>query len=264
MPVWHLTIAADGRQTLFPSDGQRHAGVRVLARLAGTELVLFSLVDDHAHLVVLGERERAGRLARAVLLGLRPLAAAPLDPARVRPVESRAHLESLVRYVLRQTARHGLPEHPALWSGSCFQDLVGARWLPGLQLRLAEALPRLGPAALCAAAGLDPAPLAPASDEALRGAGVARLVAAVAAAHALPLPLTGRTTAVVVARAAIAHLALGCGLAAADVAWALHLTPRGVRELLERQPPAELLRAARTRHALVERLAGPAGPPPLA
>jgi len=30
MPVWHLTIAADGRQTLFPSDGQRHAGVHAL------------------------------------------------------------------------------------------------------------------------------------------------------------------------------------------------------------------------------------------
>jgi REP element-mobilizing transposase RayT len=260
MTFWHLTLAADGRQALFPGETARRAAVRALARLAGGELVLFSVVDDHVHLVVTAEGPRVGRLARALLLGLRPLAAAPLDPARARPVETRSHLESLVRYVLGQTAHHGLAEQPALWTGSCFQDLVGARWLPELRLRLAEALPRLPRAALLEAVGVREGHVAPARDDALRAGGVGRLVAAVAAAAALPPDLGGRPAGVVTARRAAARLAQAGGLATADLAWALGVRPQAVRRLRTAPAPDALLRAARVRHALVERLAEAASP----
>lgn len=253
--VWHFTPASDGRKPVLPGEDARRAAVRVLARVAGAELVLFSLVDDHVHVVALGERSRMGRLGRALVLGLRPLAAAPVTPARVRPVETRAHLESLVRYVLGQVAHHGLAAHPALWTGSCFQDIVGARWLPGLGLRLGEALPRLTRATVLDAVGLRGAAVEPASDDALRAGGVGRLVAAVAAAHAVPEGLAGNLPPVVTARRAAAKLAQAAGVAGADLAWALGITPRAARRLLAVAVPAALLRAARVRHVLVERFA---------
>lgn len=106
--------------------------------------MLFCIVDDHLHVVLLCEAQQAGVLSRELLLALRPLTGPNLAPAFVRPVEGRGHLEWLVRYVLEQPTKHGLPGHPALWPGSCFPDLVGARRLPGLslRLRLSEALPR--------------------------------------------------------------------------------------------------------------------------
>jgi hypothetical protein len=172
MELGWLTIASDGRQVLFPSEEARRAAVRVLARVVGPAALLFRVVDDHLHVVVGWERARVGWLSRALVLGLRPLAAAPVEGARVRPVESRAHLESLVGYVLSQTSHHGLAEHPALWTGSCFRDLVGARWLPPLagRERLSAHLPRLPPSALQRAVGLSGRAVEPADDAALRGA----------------------------------------------------------------------------------------------
>ena len=69
----------------------------------------------------------------SLALGLQPLAAAPMAPAHVSPVNDRGHLASLVRYVLDQTTHHELQNvaHPALWRGSSFADIVGARIRPG-------------------------------------------------------------------------------------------------------------------------------------
>jgi hypothetical protein len=255
--VWYLTIiASDERQVPFPSEELRRAAVRVLARAAGREAALFCVVDDHLHVVLLCGPERIGWLRRALLLGLRPVAAAPLEPARARPVETLAHLESLVGHVLSQPVHHGLTRHPALWTGSCFQDLVGARWLPALQLRLGEALPRLTRGALLDAVGLRGWESAPSDDATLRGGGAARLVAAVATALALPPALGGNGAPVVSARRAVVQLGVGCGLTSGDLAVALGITPHAVRRLLTPTAPDELLRAARLRHAMVERLAG--------
>jgi hypothetical protein len=251
---WHVTIASDGRHPLLPAEDARRVAVRLLARVASGELVLFSVVDDHVHVVALAERARVAKLGRALVLGLRPLAAAPVEPPRLRPVETRAHLESLVGYVLGQVAHHGLAEHPALWSGSCFQDLVGARWLPGLTLRLREALPRLTREAVFGAVGLTGGALTPADDAAVRAAGCVRLVAAAAAAHAVPAALAGNTPPVVAARRAVAQLARAAGRATADLVWALGLSRRAARRYQEPPAPPELLRAVRLRLGLVERL----------
>ena len=263
MDLWHLTVASEGRQVLFPSEEGRRAAVRVLARVAGAEALLFCVVDDHLHLVVASERARIGWLGRALVLGLRPIAAAAVEGARVRPVESRSHLESLVGYVLSQTGHHGLTEHPALWTGSCFQDLVGARWLPPLRVRerLAADLPRLSRDAVHQAVGLSGRPFVAADDAALRRGGAGRLVAAAAAALALPPGFAGKGAPLVLARRAVAWLGVGCGLTSGDLGFALGVTPRAIRSLLAAAPPDELLRAVRRRHALVETLTGAPLPP---
>lgn len=261
MPIWHLTIASDGRNPPFPDEASRRAAVRLFARTAGSDLALFCVVDDHVHLVVLGDRTCAGKVARAVALGLRPLSVAPVERARVREVESRAHAEWLVRYVLTQVCHHGVVEHPALRTGSCFQDLVGARALPGLHLRLAAALPRLAQDLPAQAVGLGGRTLAPADDDALRAAGGARLVSAAASFRAVDPALAGKAAAVVEARRAVAQLAREAGIANSEVAWALKLTPRAARRLTAPPAPATLLRAVRVRHALVE-LVGSAPPVP--
>lgn len=245
---WHCTIAGDERVALFPSEPDRLAAVRTLARVGGTALVLFCVVDDHVHLVMAGERTRVGQLAGNVSQSLGRGAAAPLEPARIRPVESRAHLESLVRYVLDQSRHHALTTagHRARWPGSCFLDLVGARVLAGFSpLALREALPRLPREAVWGAVGLEP--VEPAADDDLAGLGVDGLVAATQAAIGRSA-LDGNTPEVVRARRLVAALARRFGIPAARVADALGVT---VRALHGASADPALERAVRLRVAVI-------------
>ena len=127
MDCWHVTLGAWGRLAAFGGAGIRDKAVRRLVDLAGPGLALFCVMPDHVHLVLAADRHRVGRLCQRVSLSLGALAGRRLQPASIRPVDDRSHLDSLVRYVLRQVSHHGLPDHPALWSGSVFQDLAGAR-----------------------------------------------------------------------------------------------------------------------------------------
>ncbi len=88
MHIWHLTYASDGRNPLFPDEVACRKAVLVLGRVAGTSTVLFSIVDDHLHLVLWCDRQRRGRLARAVVQALRQVAPVPVEPARVRALEN--------------------------------------------------------------------------------------------------------------------------------------------------------------------------------
>jgi hypothetical protein len=175
MALWHLTLASDGRLPLFPTEAERRLGLLALVRVALHELVLFCIVDDHLHAVLLAALERIGQLRSALSRAL------GLAGSSVKQVESRSHMQWLVRYLVTQPAHHKLCDHPALWSGSCFQDLVGARALDGLRLRLAEALPRLRLEELCEMAGLGWRVPVPVDDQAVRAAGAPRLAAAAAA-----------------------------------------------------------------------------------
>lgn len=249
---WHVTIASVDRLAIFPSDAQRRRAAVAIARVGGASILLFCAADDHVHLVIVGERARAGRVAANVSLALRRIAAAPLDEARIRPVRDRGHLHALVRYVLDQTSHHDLSTaaHPALWPGSSFSDLVRARILPGFDPRaLREALPRLSAADLFRAVGL--AKIGPAADELLAGIGIAAL---------------GRHAAEVVgqdslqqrhvngARALVAALGVRLGVPVARVADAVGTTVRHTRRLAALPPSAELEAALRLqvglRHAV--------------
>ncbi|MBN1335945.1 MAG: hypothetical protein JXB39_08300 [Deltaproteobacteria bacterium] len=259
MSLWHLTLATEGRQALFPDEAARRAAVRALASVARERLVLFSVVDDHVHLVTLGDRP--GHLGRSVRLVLRPHALVPPEAARVRPVEGRSHLESLVRYLLGQPVHHGIPVHPALWTGSCFLDLAGARLLPGFRDRLPELLPRLPRSAVFRAVGLPPDAVRPADDACIRTLGPARLHAAATAVVGLGPVLSGRAADVVAVRAAASALARGAGIATAESAHAFGLPLRTVQRLARSSIDPALSEAIRRRLTLEESVAAlPSGP----
>jgi len=253
MEHWHLSFSTVGRKPAFPTEAARRAAVRVLGRTAGPHLVLFCIVDDHLHVVVQARRAQAGRLAQALALGLAPVAATPLGAAHLQPVEDRSHLLGLVRYLLTLPGKHGLGEHPALWSGSCFQDIVGARVVAPLST--ATSLPRLHLRELLPMVGLPPQPTTPLSDDALRALGASRVVAAVASALAVGPDLVGRAASVVAARRAAAALTAQAGIASAELCWALSVPARAASRLRAQAVDEHVLRAARLRLAIEEAVA---------
>jgi hypothetical protein len=230
--------------------------VLALARVAAGSLVMFCIVDDHLHLVLVGSRARAGRLGRAISLALRPLAAGPMQPAFRRPVVERHHLETLVDYALGQPVRHGLPGHPALWTGSSYLDLVGARYLPGLELRLREVLPRLTRGRLHASVGIGREPVRPASLADIRRLGAYALPAAAAAALAAPDGLGGNERPARTARLAVVRLGRTAGIRPSEIADAIGIRPRSARKLAHRPVDARAVHAIRLRLALEARVAG--------
>lgn len=250
MRSYHLTFSAVGRHPLFPLEAARRAAVRALARVAGAWVVLFALVDDHVHVVVSCEEDRVGRLARAILLALRPLASVGIDPAHVRPVRDRGHMEWLVGYVLSQPTHHGLAEPPALTTGSCWPDLVGARRVPGMAMPILRPLPRFRLRDACRHVGLPEVELAPVSLDVVRAAGAARLVDTVADTLAVPPGLDGNVPAVVDARTAAAHLGADAGIHLVEMAHALRVGVDAARRMGARPRDEAVLRAARVHLAL--------------
>jgi len=253
--IVHVSIAARGRAVIAPDEADRRRVVRGLAHRHGERLLLFSLVDDHLHAVLAALRARLA--VRGLRETLRATGATPLEPAFVRPVETRRHLEWLVRYLLTQPSKHGLGVPDALWTGSSFLDLVGARRLPGFDPGLLRKhLPRLRLRDVFEAVGLEPRPLRPGSDEALERLGPRALIDLATAVHAAPPDLRGRSAEVVAARALAVRVARRTGVPVTTLARLLDRTPRGIRQLAERPVGPREVRALRTRLALEERVAG--------
>lgn len=251
MKLVHLTFTSVGRLPLAPSEPARRRVLHVLGRAAAGVVVLFALVDDHLHLAVYCDEARLGHLCRSLVLGLRAALEVEVNVAHRSPIRDRAHLETLVRYFLTQPAHHGLAEHPALTTGSCFPELVGARIVPGLTLGLAEVLPRYRLRAAYPHVGLRDGPLVLVAAEDVRKAGAARIAAAAAAAAGRGPVLDGHTPQDAEARAAAVHLAHASEVDLADLAHALAITPRAVRRIVtERPAPEPLVRATRMRLAL--------------
>lgn len=229
--------------------------MRVIAGAAGRDLAaLFSLVDDHVHLVASCDRRRAGRLAQGLVRSLGVLCGTRVDPARIRPVTARAHLQWLLKYVLTQTAKHGLAEHPALWTGSCFQDLAGARFLDGFELTTPQVLPRLRLRDVLPIVGLSPRPIEPATTDEIRAAGAARLVSAGAAALCAHPDLAARSAPIVNARKAVARLGTGSQIPTSELAFALRISPRSTRRLAHATVAPAALRAVAVRLSLEQRV----------
>jgi hypothetical protein len=252
MHIWHLRFSSDGRHPLFSTESARRSAVLVLVRHAGPCLVAFGIVDDHVHVVVVCSRARAGRLSRAILLGLRPVAGLGFEPSFIKPVESRAHLKRLVTYCIEQPAKHGLRVHPALWSGSCFADLVGSRVIDGLELRVREVLPRFRERDAWAAVGWESRGVAPMDDDQVRGVGMRALLDAAAFATCGAPDLRGRTKRETVARAAVVSMARGAGYRREDIGRALEVTREAVRQLGHRGIDERVVRAVGLRLAIDE------------
>lgn len=126
---------------MFP--GGTLPAARAVARVGGERLLLFSIVDDHAHFVVLGTRAQASALAGGLTRSLAVAGAPARNAAFVQEVDGRSHLESLVRYTSRQVEKHGLGVASATWPGSSAPDLLRIRRLAGFEPeRIAASLPR--------------------------------------------------------------------------------------------------------------------------
>ena len=59
--LWHITFSSDGRLPLFAGEAGRLSALHRLAAVAGREAILYSIVDDHLHLLVLCCRARVSR-----------------------------------------------------------------------------------------------------------------------------------------------------------------------------------------------------------
>lgn len=247
--LWHGTYSSESRLPLFSDEGAIRAAVRGLTRSTRNDLVLFNLVDSHGHAALALPASECRRRFAAILKCHQPVAAVRLEQFRVRPIDGRSHLENVVGYLLRQTRHHGIAEHPALWTGSCFSDLVGTRVVSGLRLRIFEFLPRLTSADLCARVGIPSSAITPASNGVILAAGAGRLVDAAAFACAADRRLSGRTREEVDAKRAAAHIARLAGLPLRSVADALGLQLRETRNLAAAVDP-RLEAAVRSRVAL--------------
>jgi len=252
MEFWHLRFSSDGRHPLFPTERARRAAVLALVLHAGPWLVAFGIVDDHLHVVVACARKRAGKVRRAILLGLRPLAGLGFEPSFIKQVESRSHLLRLLSYCIEQPAKHGLAVHPAAWSGSCFSDLVGARAIDGLALRVPEVLPRYRPADARRAAGCPASGVAPLDDGQILGIGLRALRDAAAFATCAHPRLEGRSARETGARAAVVALGRRAGYRDQDLAAALGISREAVRLLGHRPVDERVLGATRLRLAIMD------------
>lgn len=250
MRPWQIRLSSDGRHPLFPTEASLRQAVRVLVHTAGRELVLFCIVDDHLHAVLRCERPVVTWRARSLCRVIRARAAVPVAPSWISAVESRSHMQNLVGYILDQTSHHGLPVHPALWSGSCFPDLIGARCLPGLDLQLQRALPRLQTWEICKAVGLQERDLAPLDHEEVRALGAARILAASSAVLGVGPGVAGQRRDLFVARALTAQVCGEVGLSREDLGWVLDRSRRQILRLEEAPIPETLLLGVRRRLAL--------------
>jgi REP element-mobilizing transposase RayT len=249
MSLYHLTLATDGRNPLCKNEEERRFTVRVVARIARLELVLFCVVDEHLHAVVWGVLQRIGQLRSALTRCLQARLQVPLQRSDLREVKTRAHLEWLVRYLVTQPNHHGLAVPPALWTGSCFQDLVGARAIDGLELRTREALPRITLANVCGMVGLKRVP-EPAPNETIRAAGATKLLEAATAAFCAGPTLAGRSALESRVRDTVTVLGTEAGISTADLAWVLKCTPGAVRRHRSASVDTAAVRAVRVRLAL--------------
>lgn len=255
MKLWHLTFSSTTRHTLFPTEAQLRAALSKVLSIAGAELVLYDIVDDHLHLVVWCTEARRSVLQRVVLLGLRPLASTEIAAAHPRLVEGRSHLQWLVQYLLLQVEKHGLAAHPALWTGSCFQDLVGARCVVPLAGRLAKALPRLRLATVQEIVGLPARPIEPVGIDRVRALGATRLVAAAASALVVGPELRGKSGAVIRAKRVVAQMGIAADIPTRELAWAIGADRSRINRLRHQPNEPRLVRAVAIRLALEELVA---------
>jgi hypothetical protein len=247
MEPYHATIATTQRVPLCADTEHLRALVRVLARRTVGRLLLFSIVDEHGHLVLEAEPKQLGLLLAGLRRSLQPLSCGSLDRFWSRPVEGRRHLERLVVYLLGQVGHHELDAHPALWEGSCFSDLVGARALEGFDgERFEHWLPRWHRGKLLRAVGLDALPPAdPSALAALSLPRIAEMAKVVCCADPRP-----KAPSNVRARRLAACCAREAGYRSAEIASAWGVSTRSVRRALAVGVSREGLRCLHTRLAV--------------
>ena len=249
MAVWHLGFSSTKRGALYPDEAQRRRAVHALVAVAGDHLALFNIVKEHKHALIRKQgsiKKLGGDIKRA----LSAVSEEPLNDPWSERIEGTKHKEALLRYFLRQPSHHDADEHDALWTGSCFLDLAGARIIDGLRLQIWDLLPNVSRSIIYRHVGLPS--VEPVTLEEIRMLGAVRLVAAASAALAADPRLLGKGKLERRGRSLAVELARRAGIPASEMRWALALPKTSYYRALE-EPVNELdMRAVRKRLALEE------------
>ena len=234
MAIFHVTVAAVGRGTMFLDPAAAWRARRRLLRCVGRCTALFAQADDHGHLVVSAEPGRA-----------------TVKTPHVEPVTRRSHLASLPAYLARQPTKHGLAHHPALWADGCAGDLLGIRCTPCFDpTRLGRWLPRWRAEALAAELGVGS--LAPLGPEAAAAWAPGALV--VVAGKVFDTPMSGRTAPAVRARRALMRVGLEAGIRRVVLAEALGVARQTASDLVREGAPDADVEMIRRRLAVIRQL----------
>jgi len=252
MPVWQLVFSSSKRDALLPDEAQRRWAVRTLVAVTGPHLLLFSLVNEHKHTMVRhgdkGIKAFGGKVQRA----LNAVVEEPLGEPWIERVEGTKHKAYLLRYYLTQPSHHDVGLHDALWTGSCFLDLAGARIIDGLNLPIWDLLPGTPRNALWKHVGLPQHGIEPVTPEQIRVLGAVRLVAATSAALAADPQLKGKSRLALRARALAAQLGRDAGIPPREVRWALGVSEHVYYRAFEQPEDVAGNLAVRRRLALEE------------
>lgn len=224
---YHLTLRlADDRVLASDVAALRRAAACLHRHGRAARLLAFCVVDTHVHALVACDVEMAKRFARGISIALQKTLApgVPFERARVRPIVDQRHLYNTFYYLVRQHQHHGVRSDP-FHDGSHYPDVAGLRVVDlALEAAVRGLLPRME------------LELPPRGD--LRAE---HLVEAAAAALALR-DLRTKSTASVMARAAVVHLGQG-GHDTRQLAELLGLDRSTVNRLRLIGPPRGLVRA---------------------
>ena len=131
MAATHINFSLRNRPVIATTDDQHlECGVRIQRVGIPWDLLACGVSGDHGHIVALCPFEDAGRLAQAIetsltqTLGFKP----GFSRYYAKPVTDQLHLETLVRYVLRQQEHHGVHKDPDFF-GCNGPELIGGRML---------------------------------------------------------------------------------------------------------------------------------------
>ena len=251
MDAWQLVFHSP-RRSPFPRDRYTvRRLVRVIVRVVGGTLLAFHISDTHVHVLVLADRDRAGRLAQALGLALAAATAGALPPAAITPIQDADHLRAAFEYVVCNDEKHGVVPDP--WrENSNLPNLLGARRVAVTTVgAVRDHLPRVAGTHLRKLAGWIDLPLVAATPEIVR----AHLLDAAAAAVARP-DLRSRHGDVRRVITAACQLAADVGLGAEETAAILEIGPSTVfrKRVVE---PANALCVAALRLQLQVRVARP-------
>jgi hypothetical protein len=247
--LYHLTLPSEGRFQAFTDETLLRLAIRTLARVAGPRLLSWSLPGNHMHAIGVGTRAEVGRLGRSIRLAFRAIGV-HLDEADHRRITGVDDLRRVVAYQLRQPKRHGVCDRPALFSGGCFYDFVGARIVEGFDPKLVvKHLPDFDVRVHLHEVAARRLPVAVPEAE-IRLLGASRLIEAAGSALAAGPALTDDAPPTVAARRVAVALGKAAGISRKELAFALDVAPQSVGRLERalRDPRLEL--AVRTRLAV--------------
>jgi hypothetical protein len=173
------------------------------------------------------------------------------DPWSER-IDGTKHKAGLLRYFLQQPSHHNVAVHDALWTGSCFLDLAGARVIDGLRLQIWDLLPNISRSVIYQHVGLPRRSIEPVSLAEIRVLGAVRLVAAASAALAADPLLQGKAKLERRGRGLAVELGQRAGIPSSEIRWALKQPRTNYHRALQ-EPVEEMdMLAVRKRLALEE------------